>query len=85
MMNKREREECNVLRFLAKGIQMAQAKRDGEKHRVAVILSQADFGKWLSLIVDDRREDGGNLGCGSQTALFDVTVVAPPYESEVAE
>ena len=66
--------------YAEEGKKIVDEKHDGKKHRVQVILSKWDeylFGTkmqsrgWLSLVVDDRREDGGKLGVGVQTVVCD--------------
>lgn len=67
-------------RMATKGSEIAHNKKDGKAHRVRVIFSQWDeylFGsklkrhEWISLVVDDTREDGGKLGVGKQWVVCD--------------
>lgn len=64
--------------YAQKGREIAKNKRDGATHTVMVYASVWDeymFGglihhhEWLSLIVDDFREDGGKMGVGTQYLL----------------
>lgn len=77
MMNDRELEEWRGLRMFAKGVEIATNKADGAVHHVEVTCSQWERSKWLSLIVDDMREDGGKLGVGSQSSVYKAEVFAP--------